>query len=133
MDPVKGLAFNFIANDTFVPPLGVGTMLVQIQASKDAEQHVYTVPLYANFTFPTSGILRGGDVYHNPVSASVIDISNFVISVTPPLTFDEQFRTFWNVYGGIIGLLGGGIASILAKMFFDRIQEKRKSKREQKN
>ncbi len=124
----EGVEVNFRSNDAFVPPLGIGTLVIDVKASDKASYHTYTIPVYANFTFPTVAKLRESDYMSNQVSTSTLDISNFIITVRPPLTSDEKFSGFWTTYGGVISLVWGGIAATVIKILFDKRQERQKLK-----
>ena len=51
--------------------------------------------------------------------------SYFSIIITP-YSAEERFRDFWNTYGGIVGLIGGGFAAGLSALIIDRLRKKGK-------
>ena len=53
--------------------------------------------------------------------------ANLTITVQQPLTLEEQFREFWNTYGGIIGLIGGGFAAGFSALLIDRLKKRSRS------
>ena len=68
--------------------------------------------------YPTVGYISGS--------------ANLTIHVIPPLTFNEEFRSFWDVYGDVIGLSTAGLVGALATLFVDYLKDRKSSKRKQK-
>ena len=46
--------------------------------------------------------------------------SNLTVSLQKSLTLTERFSEFWNTYGQVISLVGGGFAAVAAALFFNR-------------
>ena len=42
------------------------------------------------------------------------------MTVISPSAISEQFRDFWGVYGGFVGIFAGGFVGAFAKLMFDR-------------
>jgi aspartyl-tRNA(Asn)/glutamyl-tRNA(Gln) amidotransferase subunit A len=45
---------------------------------------------------------------------------NLTVTVISPSAISEQFRDFWGVYGGFVGIFAGGFVGAFAKLMFDR-------------
>jgi cytosine/uracil/thiamine/allantoin permease len=52
---------------------------------------------------------------------------NFTVSVIPPMTINDKFKEFWDVYGQFIGLFAGGFVGVFAKALFDRRKKKQQN------
>ena len=52
---------------------------------------------------------------------------NFTVSVIPPMTINDKFKEFWDVYGQFIGLFAGGFVGVFAKALFDRRKKKQEN------
>jgi hypothetical protein len=127
LDQVSGLKIEIPSNTAYVPPLGIGTLLLEVTTTDEAKYRTYTVPVYANHTFLSASKLRDGDYVHNQVSTNTLDISNFIITVNPPLTVEEKFSRFWATYGAVIGIVASAAVSvIIAPIVKKRIDEKKK-------
>ncbi len=44
------------------------------------------------------------------------------ITVTEPITAQDQIKEFWGAYGGIISLIGAGFGGALASYVLDRVK-----------
>ena len=53
--------------------------------------------------------------------------SSFSI-VVKPYPIEEKFKDFWNTYGGLIGLVGGGFAAGLSALLIDRFKNRSRYK-----
>lgn len=127
MDSVDGLKISLPSSEAYVPPLGIGTLLLEVTTTDNVKYRTYTIPVYANHTFLTVSKLRGGEYVHNQVSTSTLDISNFIISVSPPLTTEERFSKFWSTYGTVISIVASAAVSVVfAPIVKKRIDERKK-------
>lgn len=48
---------------------------------------------------------------------------NLTVTVTAPISFDEQFKDFWSVYGQPISIIAGGFAGGFASLVFAKIRK----------
>lgn len=124
---ITGLEMNLINNQAAIPPMGIGTMLLEITSLQNASTHSYTIPLYSTYTFPTEGTIAGSQSFGN-ISTNITDTSYFVVTVQPSLSPEQNFSTFWGAYGGITGVVSGAILSILGKIGFDKLKVRKKQK-----
>jgi hypothetical protein len=58
---------------------------------------------------------------HSLTDSITTTFSNLTVRLLPPLSFSEEFRDFWDVYGQAISLVGGGFAAGAAALFFNRL------------
>jgi hypothetical protein len=49
-----------------------------------------------------------------------------VINILEPLSFQEKFSEFWNIYGGVISLAGGGFVAGLSGLIIEKLRKKNK-------
>lgn len=109
-------------------PLGIYTVPL-IVTIREPSIATLTKPISTNSTrgvvdpkfelskkFPTVGYLT------KPVSLTV--------AVIAPMTISEQFKDFWGTYGQFIGLFAGGFVGAYARVFFDKINKKRRGDHE---
>jgi hypothetical protein len=57
-----------------------------------------------------------------------IIIPSYFTVVIAAYPFEEQFRDFWNTYGDLIGLVGGGFAAGFSALLIDRLKNRSKNK-----
>jgi hypothetical protein len=67
-----------------------------------------------------------------PTVGYITGPANLTIHVIPPLTFNEEFRSFWGIYGDVIGLTTAGLVGSLATLFIDYMKDRKSRKRKQK-
>ena len=78
--------------------------------SNHNESGVMNPNLQASKKYPTFGYVT------NPSM-------NLTVTVTPPISFDEQFKEFWGVYGQPISIIAGGFAGGFASLVFAKIRK----------
>jgi hypothetical protein len=115
-------------------PLGVytipvvGSLIVQtIVATPTSQQATTTVERATGFVDPEFEVSK-----KYPTVGYITGPANLTIHVIPPLTFNEEFRSFWGVYGDVIGLTTAGLVGSLATLFIDYIKDRKSRKRKQK-
>jgi hypothetical protein len=144
-DQNEALEVEFIPNKTYVPAGGVATSLVNVKASDKAAECLrnvkasdkeaecpYTLPIYANISFPKIDFLDVGldnsATITDKISTSIIPTpSYFTVIVKPPLNWEEKFKGFWETYGEVISLIGGGFAAGFTALVFDRVRRRKES------
>ncbi|HKR73521.1 MAG TPA: hypothetical protein VJR94_05355 [Candidatus Nitrosocosmicus sp.] len=118
--------------------------LFKIIASPQTPEGFYTIPFTASLFLDTmieslgitsnnneseiiSPILQTSSKY--PSFGYVTNPSmNLTVTVLPPLSFEEQFKEFWSVYGQPISIIAGGFAGGFASLIFAKIKKSDKQK-----
>lgn len=93
----------------------------------------HTILISASISIPNFTQYHGGpniksNSLTNKISATSSDLT---ISILKRLTFEEEFTGFWNAYGSLISLIGGGFAAGFTALIFDRIKKKKRIHRKQ--
>lgn len=136
-----GLGFNFselnVAIERNQPPL------FKIAVPQQTSLGIYTIPLIATIrepslatiTKPLSTNLTSGTVDPEfelskkyPTVGYLTKPVNFTVTVIPPMTINDKFKDFWDVYGQFIGLFAGGFVGVYFKHLFDRRKKKHENK-----
>jgi hypothetical protein len=123
--------------------------LFKINASPQTPVGFYTIPFSASLfidttieskesapTYNESGIVKSGVQTSKkyPTFGYVTNPSmNLTITVTPPISFDEQFKEFWSVYGQPISIIAGGFAGGFASLVFAKIRKTDKQSKDTKS
>jgi hypothetical protein len=119
---------NFIPLPATYLPATISTPL-EVKVNENASIHPYSIPINASMTNPleqsTQTVL---DVKNRTQFSPIKDNPPLAVIVNEPLTSQENFESFWKVYGGIISLIGGGFIAGIASILIDRIRNKRKTK-----
>jgi uncharacterized membrane-anchored protein len=55
------------------------------------------------------------------------------MTVTEPVTTQEQIKEFWGAYGGIITLVGAGFGGGLASYVLDRVKSRKNNNKNSDN
>ncbi|WP_148687284.1 hypothetical protein [Candidatus Nitrosocosmicus hydrocola] len=117
--------------------------LFRIIASPQTPEGFYTIPftasLFLETTLESFGALNNnndgegeGEITNStlqtfnkfPSFGYVTNPSmNLTVTVIPPLSFDEQFKEFWSVYGQPISIIAGGFAGGFASLVFAKIKK----------
>jgi hypothetical protein len=115
-------------------PLGVytipvvGSLIVQTTfASPTSAPATTNVERVTGFVDPEFQVSK-----KYPTVGYITGSANLTIHVIPPLTFNETFRSFWDVYGDVIGLSSAGLVGSLATLFIDYLKDRKSSRRKQK-
>ena len=131
-DQIPSIRLKFIPNDIRIPPNGLVTVPLNVKVLENATVRPYTLPIFANISFPTTVTNRlSGGLLSNSPSARIIENSDFAITVTEPLSIPEYINNTLNTYGSpikeiitlatVIGSVGG-LSTWIAK----RIRTKKK-------
>ena len=132
-----GLGFNFSELNVVIernqPPL------FKIAVPQQTSLGIYTIPLIATIrepslatiTKPVSTNTSSGTVDPEfelskkyPTVGYLTKPVNFTVTVIPPMTINDKFKDFWDVYGQFIGLFAGGFVGVYFKYLFDRRKKK---------
>jgi hypothetical protein len=66
-------------------------------------------------------------------SSEIIPRPSYFSVIVNPYSLEERFKDFWNIYGGMLSLIGGGFAAGFSALIIDRIKNKRTSDHAQKD
>ena len=128
-----GLGFN--SSELHVAIQRIQPPLFKIAVPQQTPLGIYTIPLIvtirepsvATLTKPISINARGGSVDPEfelskkyPTVGYLTRPLNMTITVISPSSIGDQFRDFWGIYGGFIGIFAGGFVGAFAKLMFDR-------------
>jgi hypothetical protein len=114
-------------NDVSSSNMGPRTFLIKV--SSDAEIGEYIVPILVNMStgsvFPSDFLRLAKFNFSVPTKGNILTIANMTITVTEPVTAQEQIKEFWGAYGGIISLVGAGFGGGLASYVLDRVKSRK--------
>jgi hypothetical protein len=104
-----------------VPPdTRPGIYLIPILSNITAEPVITPVVGTLAFRFTnSSSSLLSFQVKGNTIATPV----NLTVKVLNPLTLGEQFRNFWDTFGGFISFIGGGLAAGLGAMIVGTLRK----------
>ena len=120
------LELSFIPNKTSVPPGGMVSSLLQINALDNAEPRPITIPIIANISIPTQAKVltksETGAITSNSISENITQNSNLTVTVLNPLSPQEHLSIFvkdWftpltGIYQTASGIIGGISGYIIA-------------------
>jgi hypothetical protein len=107
--------------------MGPTTFVTRV--SGDAEIGEYTIPILVNIStgsvFPSEFLRLSNFSFSVPTKGNVLTVANMTITVTEPVTTQEQIKEFWSAYGGIITLIGAGFGGGLASYVLDRVKSRK--------
>jgi hypothetical protein len=116
---------SFVPNGLDLPRFGIGTAELHIRASKNADPSYHTLQILGNVSFPVQYV-RENDQNSELSTAkfeSMTVNTNSAVTILNPLTDEEKFSNFWNVYGGAINLVAGGLAAGFSALVIDKIRK----------
>ncbi len=112
-----------------VPSSNTGPTTFIIKVSSDAEIGEYTIPILVNMStgsvFPSDFLRLSKFNFSVPTKGNILAIANMTITVTEPITAQDQIKEFWGAYGGIISLIGAGFGGALASYVLDRVKRRK--------
>ncbi len=123
IDPVEDV--SFIPNGLDLPRLGIGTSQLHIKTSRNALPGYYTLQILGNVSFPVQyvrGSNEGSELSTAKFESMTIN-TNSAVTILNPLTEEEKFTNFWNVYGGAINLVAGGLAAGISALVIDKLRK----------
>jgi hypothetical protein len=117
--------------------------LFKIKVSPQTPVGVYTVPFVASLLIQTTSsklpmfndtVTGLGDPEFQiakkyPTIGYITGKANLTISVIPPLTVNETFMAFWNMYGTPIVILAGGAVGAFSSLFIDYLKDRKQQKK----
>jgi hypothetical protein len=111
------------------PSSNMGPTTFITKVSSDAEIGEYTIPILVNMStgsvFPSEFLRLSNFSFSVPTKGNVLTIANLTMTVTEPVTLQEQIKEFWSAYGGIISLVGAGFGGGLASYVLDRVKTRK--------
>jgi hypothetical protein len=144
--PPKGLELSVVPNKQPMNLPGVTTSYVTVKSQTNPTfDQSYVARVMAEISFPKIPLNLTG-IRANPLPAPVgntaaqetivtptIDQTYyFKVDVKPALRFDERFANFWtnfwNVWGPLITLIGGGFATGLSALLINRFRGRSRNK-----
>ena len=138
---------------TFIEPGGTSTVFVNVKIPKGITAQSYPIQINSNMLFPKTididslsgsfiqkipdntkaGIDIGETIYGSKELNSKIISKSFAarpiyfsVIVKSDLSYQEQFKDFWSVYGDIISLVTGGLVAGSSALIIDKIKRRRK-------
>jgi hypothetical protein len=155
---VTDITFNKASNDDgsefnssglFASIERIQPPLFKINASPQTPLGFYTIPFSASLfidtmieskesapTYNDSGYMKS-DLETSkkyPTFGFVTNPSmNLTITVMPPISFDEQFKEFWSIYGQPISIIAGGFAGGFASLVFAKFRKTDKESKDDRS
>ena len=115
--------------------MGPTTFITRV--ASDAEIGEYTIPLLVNIStgsvFPSEFLRLSNFTFSVPTKGNILTVANLSMTVTEPVTTQEQIKEFWGAYGGIITLVGAGFGGGLASYVLDRVKSRKNNNKNSDN
>ena len=107
------------------------------KVASDAEIGEYTIPILVNMStgsvFPSEFLRLSNFTFSVPTKGNILTVANLTMTVTEPVTTQEQIKEFWGAYGGIISLVGAGFGGGLASYVLDRMKSRKSNNKDSDN
>lgn len=122
---------RIIPEEIIVPSSGIAISHVYIQAPKNAQPMLSTIPILANVTFPTALTNQlSGQTVNNSPSAEIYRYSNLTLQILEPVTITEQLNNIWKDLGvpvsGFVSLATALVAGLSSLAWFTIRKRKRR-------
>jgi hypothetical protein len=136
----------------YLPPAGMVTSILDIKAMNNAEVQPYTIPIYANISFPKIDVgpytlpifsereltpkinlaqISAVNGASNNLSSSIIPRPAYIsVNMEKSPTPEEQFKSLWDIYGDPLSLVIGGFVAGFAALVMDKLRKRSKIKYE---
>lgn len=115
--------------------MGPTTFITRV--ASDAEIGEYTIPILVNIStgsvFPSEFLRLSNFTFSVPTKGNLLTVANLTMTVTEPVTTQEQIKEFWGAYGGIITLVGAGFGGGLASYVLDRVKSRKNNNKNSDN
>jgi hypothetical protein len=130
----RGINVDFIPNTTSVPPSGLASSLMRIEADEDAMDRPYTMSIDADITFPSSlTSYLTGEAFNNTGGARIDEHSSFTVTVLPKYSDWEKFTNWVNSWispiSGLWTFLAGVAVTVTPLIIY--IKKSRKDRKGQ--
>lgn len=119
--------------------------LFKVKASPQTPEGVYEIPILASMLIQTTSLklpmfndtatgiadpeFQISKKY--PTIGYITSKANLTITVLPPLSFNETFVSFWNLWGDAIALVIAGAVGAFATFLVDQLKSRRENKQRQ--
>lgn len=127
MDELEGAAGGSGGEPPSSSNMGPTTFMTKV--ASDAEIGEYTIPILVNMStgsvFPSEFLRLSNFTFSVPTKGNILTVANLTMTVTEPVTTQEQIKEFWGAYGGIISLVGAGFGGGLASYVLDRVKSRK--------
>lgn len=114
--------------------------ILRVKASPQTTVGVYEIPILASMLIQTttSKLPLFNDTVTEisdpefqiskmyPTIGYITSKANLTITVLPPLSANERFMAFWDVWGDAVALMGAGAVGVFATFIVDQFKNKRK-------
>lgn len=131
MDELEGAAGG-TGESTSSSNMGPTTFITKV--ASDAEIGEYTIPILVNMStgsvFPSEFLRLSNFTFSVPTKGNILTVANLTMTVTEPVSTQEQIKEFWGAYGGIISLIGAGFGGGLASYVLDRVKSRKNNNSE---
>lgn len=131
MDELEGAAGG-TGEPTSSSNMGPTTFITKV--ASDAEIGEYTIPILVNMStgsvFPSEFLRLSNFTFSVPTKGNILTVANLTMTVTEPVSTQEQIKEFWGAYGGIISLIGAGFGGGLASYVLDRVKSRKNNNSE---
>jgi hypothetical protein len=143
---------NYSSNGISVSAERIQPPLFKVDVSPQTPAGVYTIPFVASMSInttlasPTSApatatverVTKVVDPEFQiskkfPTIGYITGPANLTIHVSPALTFNETFSTFWGSYGDLVALLSAGIVGSVSTYLIENIKSRRENKSKKKD
>lgn len=127
MDELEGAAGGSGGEPQSSSNMGPTTFITKV--ASDAEIGEYTIPILVNMStgsvFPSEFLRLSNFTFSVPTKGNILTVANLTMTVTEPVSAQEQIKEFWGAYGGIISLVGAGFGGGLASYVLDRVKSRK--------
>jgi len=120
----------FVPNGLDLPRFGIGTSQLHIKASDNVQPSHHTLQILGNVSFPvqyTRGTDQKSELSTVKFESMTVN-TNSAVTILNPLTDEEKFSNFWNVYGGAINLVAGGLAAGISALVIEKLRNLKKKR-----
>jgi hypothetical protein len=135
---VSDISPDFNSSGLFVSMQRIQPPLFKVDVSPQTPVGIYTVPFTASTLIQTT-VTSTKPIFNDTVSGFVDPeflvskkypttgyitnpFMNLTITVLPPLSASDAFKSFWTIYGQPISIIMGGFAGGFASLIFGRIR-----------
>jgi hypothetical protein len=124
----KEVNMSFVDKNITIYPFTNNSATLKIAALEDKLEKPKEIPIniFANISFPQTITTRGDEIYYSNKTISMSEYSDLTLRLLPPLkfSFEEKFTEFWNIYGGLLSLIGGGFIAGISGIVIEKLRKK---------
>jgi hypothetical protein len=108
-------------NKIEIPYSGFAATYLYINILNNASPQLYSLPIYVKVEFPTQTLSKD---LKKEITKNTTIYHNLRINILEPFSFEEKFTNFWNVYGGVLSLIGGGFIAGISGILIEKLRKK---------